>query len=266
MKNRFTIPIPLVCIIIVGATLCAGCGRGVSFTTASLSEATMCLAVDSQSKPVNPTTEFAPNSPEIFCSVKLSNAPGDTEVRSEWIYVRGELDGVTDYTIDTLTISSEGTRYVEFSLGIPDNGWPVGEYMLMLYIDGKEKESLPFTVEGAPISVTNPTMAQGVDSENRPVNPTSSFAPDSQAIYCSVYLANLPPDTFSRSEWYYLHGSGLNLTNHLFSSHETTFPAGSGYEWFRLNQPESGLFPRGEYAFILYLEGSQVLYMTFSVS
>jgi hypothetical protein len=135
------------CQLVVAGTASAGCGGEVSFTTASLSDATMCLGVDSEAKPLNPTDEFGVNTPEIFCSVKLSNAPDDTEISSEWIYVKGEVEGVEDYVIDTVPLMADGTQYLRFSpVTPPTDGWPVGEYELNLYVDGKKKVTVPFTV------------------------------------------------------------------------------------------------------------------------
>jgi hypothetical protein len=126
--------------------LSAGCGGQVSFTTAKLSEATMALGVTDDKQPVNATTVFSPDTEEIFCSVKLSNAPSDTQVTSVWIYVGGEVEDLTNYEIDNYSVITEGTMYISFSLSKPDNDFPKGDYKLMLYVDGKESVTLPFTV------------------------------------------------------------------------------------------------------------------------
>ena len=52
-----------------------GCSGEISVTTASLSEATMCKSVDSKTqKPVEKADVFAPATPMIYCSVKLTRA------------------------------------------------------------------------------------------------------------------------------------------------------------------------------------------------
>jgi hypothetical protein len=126
--------------------LSVGCGGEVSFTTAKLSEATMAMGVTDDNKPVNATTVFSPETEEIFCSVKLSNAPSDTEVTSVWVYVGGEEEGLTNYEIDNYSVITEGTRYINFSLPRGDTDFPKGDYKLVLYVDGKESVALPFTV------------------------------------------------------------------------------------------------------------------------
>jgi hypothetical protein len=119
----------------------------VILSTASLSEATMAENVNEDLSPLNATDVFNIDAPEIHCSVKLSNAPVDTEVKGEWIYVEGEGENVENYLIDSTILITEGTRYLDFSLSIPDNGWPIGEYELVLSINGKEKMSVPFFVK-----------------------------------------------------------------------------------------------------------------------
>ena len=122
-------------------------GPKVILSTASLSEATMTETVDDNLRPLNSTDVFNVDAPEVHCSVKLSNAPVDTEVKGEWIYIEGEEEGLENYLIDSTIIITEGTRYLDFSLSIPDNGWPVGNYELILSINGKEKIRVPFLIK-----------------------------------------------------------------------------------------------------------------------
>ncbi len=123
----------------------AGCEGEISFTTASLSEVTMCLSVDEEGRPVSTTALFATDAPEIYTSAKLSNAPPDTEVKLKWIYIKGEAD-VSDYLIDETSRITEGSGYFSGSLTRPADGWPRGDYKVVWYVDGKEKLSLYFTV------------------------------------------------------------------------------------------------------------------------
>jgi hypothetical protein len=137
----------LIASIIVVLLLLAISFTACEVTTASLSEATMCRSVDSDMRPIDATDIFATDIPEIFCSVKLSSAPPDTEVKAEWIYVQGELEGTENFLIDDYSLTAEGTLYLGFSLTKPEAGWPKGEYKVILYVDGKEKLSVPFTVQ-----------------------------------------------------------------------------------------------------------------------
>jgi hypothetical protein len=120
----------------------------VSFTTARLSEMTMASSIDQSTyKPIDKTDTFSVDTPEIFLSAKFSNAPSDTEVTAEWIYVSGEVADLENYSIDTVSVKVSGTDYLYFSLPEPNAGWPKGNYQVVLSIDGKEQAKVPFTVK-----------------------------------------------------------------------------------------------------------------------
>ncbi len=278
MKNR-RVALGLLSVLLLTLSVpLAGCSGEVSFTTASLSEATMCLDVDADSRPVDPTSQFAPDTPEIFCSVKLSNAPPNTEVLSEWVYVRGEVEELTDHVIDTFAVTTDGTRYLQFSMTMPDAGWPLGEYALVLYVDGKEEVSVPFTVRDEdPAWTTTPTtddaegpaiseatMALGVDANSKPVDPTTHFRTDTPEIFCSAKVSNAPANTEVMSEWIYLHGEVEGLTDHVIDRYALTME-GTGYVEFSLTIPDAG-WPEGEYALVLYLDGQEAVSLPFTVS
>lgn len=129
-------------------TIGTGCQGEISFTSASLSNATMCRSVNSQTmEPVDKANVFTSDTPEIFCSVRLSNAPDGTEVKIEWTYVQDEAGGTADYFIDSATMTAAGTRYIAFSISKPDTGWPKGDYKVVLFVDGKERLTQTFKVQ-----------------------------------------------------------------------------------------------------------------------
>jgi hypothetical protein len=144
MKRLFVATVSILLALTVVLSLGAECSA--SFTTAKISEATMALSVDDYAKPVNPTNKFYVDTPAIYCSCKVSNAPESTDITSVWIYVRGEVD-LENYEIDSYGMTVEGTTYLYFYMNRPTNGWPIGEYKLVLYLDGKEQTSLSFTVQ-----------------------------------------------------------------------------------------------------------------------
>ena len=147
-KKRFLLAAIAVLTVGLLALPLMSCSAEVSFTTAKLSEATMAKGVDETTlKPVEKTDTFSTDTPEIFLSAKFSNAPSETEIASEWIYVEGEIADLKDYLIDTVSVEVSGTDYLYFSMPVPDQGWPRGQYQVVLYIDGEEAETVSFTVE-----------------------------------------------------------------------------------------------------------------------
>jgi len=140
MKKYFLISFFIVAFII------AGCE--VSVSTAALSDAVICSSVDPQTaKPVEKSDVFSPEASEIFCSVKLSHAPEDTQVTIEWYYVKGEVEELTNHKVSDYSLKTDGTKYVYFSISKPDNGFPKGDYTCNLFLNGKEKIIVPFKVQ-----------------------------------------------------------------------------------------------------------------------
>ncbi len=113
---------------------------------ASLSEPTMTRSINkTTAEPMEPTDVFTPDTPVIYFTVKLSGARPDTEVKARWIYVRGEA-AMTNHLLNETSGIFGGTRYLSFSLTY-DTDWPKGEYEVVLYLDGKEKLTVPFFVQ-----------------------------------------------------------------------------------------------------------------------
>ena len=164
MKRRYLLITALVILagmLSVPLTACSG----ISLTTARLSEATMASNIDETTyQPIDKTDTFSTDAPEIFASVKLSDAPEDTEVSAEWIYVSGEMTDLENYTIMTLSDKYEGTQYLFFSVSQPEAGWPSGNYKVVLSIDGEEQLTIPFTVI-APSIPTKPANLLASEAE-----------------------------------------------------------------------------------------------------
>ena len=130
-----------------------GCGqKEVNPTGGILSEVKMTVTVDEEGRPLYPTTVFHNDADVFFCSFKVTGAPPDTQIRGKWIYVSGEAEAQigTNYLMDEMTITVEGTRYAAVFYRrppLPTYRWPQGEYKVVLYVNEKEEMSVPFTVE-----------------------------------------------------------------------------------------------------------------------
>jgi hypothetical protein len=147
-NNRLLKLVNLTAASLALAAIATGCQGGISLTTVSISNATMCRSIDPQTmEPIDKTNVFMSDTPEIFCSVKLSNAPDSTEVKAEWTYVQGEAVGTANYFIDSATMTAGGTRYLAFSVSKPDTGWPRGDYKVVFFVDGKERLTQTFQVQ-----------------------------------------------------------------------------------------------------------------------
>jgi hypothetical protein len=108
-----------------------------SFSTAHIDNIKMCSSmIDNQCTSDNP--QFNTGTPEIFISCQLKNAPENTNVEFAWYYL-----GKEKIKIDAVRLNSGdriGTLKLHSSLMHPNNGWPTGEYEVMIRILDTSKE------------------------------------------------------------------------------------------------------------------------------
>jgi len=140
----------LAVMLLISLTACQGGGLGFGTTAskASLSEAKMCKSVDLETgEPIEVSDTFTSDTQWIFCSVKVSNAAPETKIGAEWLYVQDEAGGETNYLIADWNTTTEGTHYIPLSIARPENGWPKGDYKIVLYLNDKETLGVPFKVQ-----------------------------------------------------------------------------------------------------------------------
>lgn len=110
-----------------------------NFSTANVDEVKMCTSI-TDNQCVSDKPVFDVNTPEIYVSCHLNNAPENTEVEFAWFYL-----GDDRIAIDALKINSGdqiGTLNLQSSLSKPNNGWPVGDYEIVITILGTDKEPI----------------------------------------------------------------------------------------------------------------------------
>lgn len=133
----------LIAMIIMAAFMLSACSASV--TTANYQDINMASAVDEATyEPITVTDVFATDTPIIFLTAKLANAPEETLAGAEWYYI----DGDEEVFIDSVEVESvDTTTSLVFSLSIPYDGWPVGDYMVKLFIDREYDQTVNFSVE-----------------------------------------------------------------------------------------------------------------------
>jgi hypothetical protein len=224
---------------------------------ATLSEATMALSVDSMSKPVESASVFESDTPEIICSVLVSNAPAGTELLSEWYYVSGEWQGVTNRLVGSVPVAVQGTQYAALSLTVPDEGWPAGQYQVKLYLNGSLQDAVPFSVESAPITAV---MAMSVDSNNQPVNQTTAFPVGVEKVYTVIFVREAPAGAKLHVEWYEVGGA----VDRLLGDYDMDIKAAERPTWVNKSYGTGG-WPKGSYATVLSVNGERIIILPFTV-
>jgi len=275
MNKRYWLVVQIVMALVLMVVLLAGCGKkGLVSTSGMLTEITLTTAVDEEGRPLRPTTVFATYADAFYCSFKVIDAPPETEVRGRWIYVSGEAAeqiGGENYVMEEIPIAVEGTRYAYVYYlrpsFLPGYRWPKGEYKVVLYVNGEEDASLPFTVkEGATGpsegTISEITMSTAVDKDDRPLNPTTVFAADAEKFYCSFKISGLPVGSKMRAEWIYVGGEAEDQfgQNYAFDARTGTIERkGEAYTSTFLERPATPDYrwPKGEYKVVIYVDNQE---------
>jgi len=83
---------------------------------------------------------FDVSTPQIVVSCKLKNPPMETRIQFSWFYIS---DGRTEIDADVVNSGEEiGTLDINSSLNKPSNGWPEGDYEVIIKILDTEKEPI----------------------------------------------------------------------------------------------------------------------------
>lgn len=116
--------------VLMGAMLLLAC----EVSTANLSDVKICGDADSTSGDCTAdATMFKTTDPVIYLSATLENAPDGTTVTATWNYLKGEL-GNEKQEIDSVSATATDSGKMPFhaSLSAPTNGWPKGDYEVVL--------------------------------------------------------------------------------------------------------------------------------------
>jgi len=174
-------------------------------------DATLARGADSDYKPVEPTTTFAPDE-EVYV-VGQGDFGLYTWLQAEW-YVSGQLDETGTRNI-TLQENVADTGF--FFSFVPDEGWPVGEHEVVLTMNDQEVGRYNFTVEEAPaVSAQAPDLV---------------LFEDPAGVFNLSYPADLDQVEEDRTQGYsytFLASDGSGIINVFFASLDTSF---SDDEW-----------------------------------
>jgi len=89
------------------------------------------------------TTSFSWRIP-FYCIVSLVDAPADTVVQASWIAM--DTNRLAPETVIKIEEKSAQEGRVVFELVNEGNFWPIGDYQINLYLNGKLAQELEFEV------------------------------------------------------------------------------------------------------------------------
>ncbi len=147
MRNKGCIIALTIMIVVVAAIavlLIAGggiIGFNFDFTTARIMDLNTSTGINEQtSEPVDITDTFAPDSPVIYVTGTIRNAPQGTGIQAIWVHVD------SNSSVDGPVLQIEGSRWFSFVLTRGDRDFPIGNYQAKILLNGRQVRAVKFKV------------------------------------------------------------------------------------------------------------------------
>jgi hypothetical protein len=95
------------------------------------------------------TSEFAPTTPAVYCRVELKGVPVGAKVKGTLVGVSvTDSEGKTGEDVEIASKEVEAPQAdfaVTLSFTVNDKEWPVGDYKVVIDVDGQTIEEVPLT-------------------------------------------------------------------------------------------------------------------------
>lgn len=91
--------------------------------------------------------EFMPDTPVVYLTMLLTQAPDGTKIRVDWYFLGA---GEEERLIIPAELETHGTRQLAFNMKPGTGDLPAGKYEARVYLNGSEFVRVPFKVIGQP--------------------------------------------------------------------------------------------------------------------
>ena len=120
-----------------------------SFTSPSpsITDLTLTNGFVSDYRPLDSTSVFYVDSPQICCSARVVGATENTSVIADWVYIKGGMAKEAGPLIRRDTSACDADCYVGFTLPAPSGGFTDGDYRVDLSINSRPGPSAVFSVQ-----------------------------------------------------------------------------------------------------------------------
>ena len=236
---------------------------------ATLSELALCSSIDMlTNKPISSVKIFPFDTRRIYCSVKVSGADFNDQVKSRWTYVGGDYEGLKGKTVAEASTKVEGSEYVSLSIGMPEGKYiPTGDYSVKLYVGDKEQVSLPFTVV-SPADIKGPYVGETTiftykDKEKKEINATAVFPADMGEVDFRARIYNAPVDTEMNIQWIIASSDEAGVDNYLAKEDKSEVEGTLEITSKLISVKDK--FVKGDYVVKLLLDGQEKAAVPFKV-
>ncbi|MDD5398971.1 MAG: CARDB domain-containing protein [Dehalococcoidia bacterium] len=115
----------------------------------SLSEITTAAVVDEQGQAMGVAREdFNADTPTIYLSARINNAPEDTLVTAAWLFFKDSNNQELNRPLYNDSITVKGTRYFSFGHRSPSGAsWEPGQYVIKISVNGREYANARFKIK-----------------------------------------------------------------------------------------------------------------------
>ena len=113
-----------------------------STSVVKVTDVTLGRAIGGDKSVTDKTDNFRPND-TIYASVTTDGTAASSSLRARWTYSDGQ---VVDES--TRPFAPNGRAVTEFHIAKPD-GWPLGNYQVEIFLDGRSVETKKFEVKGS---------------------------------------------------------------------------------------------------------------------
>jgi hypothetical protein len=121
-------------------------GAALSFSSAAVAAPAYSEVVISDSADGKEMHTFKPTTAKVYIRTKLTGVDKPVKAKSEWIAVKAQ-GAPPNYKIDAAELNAGPLmNEVRFNYSKPTAGWPVGDYRVDLFLDGKKVTDVKFTV------------------------------------------------------------------------------------------------------------------------
>lgn len=219
--------------------------------------------------PVDPTSIFSVNDPEVHAIVSFYNVPANTDVLYRWVSL-----------VDGQVIKEEKRRPTTVFTGLGSSSiikdeklnWVAGNFEFRVLLNDRIYNRTPFRVlaekdyekESILASIGEISLTTAVDIAGKPTRNTGLvFSKDDQSIYASVPYSKLIKQVGFEGRWIYL---GENRVIDRFQRNIS----GSGTFAFNMDARihswiPTKKWPVGKYMLEIYLDGEKVRDIAFGV-
>lgn len=96
--------------------------------------------------PIRETQEFRPASPAVHAVIEFADMDGGTQISSTWFAADCGPSPNYEISSEQVFVEYDGPATAHFFLTRPDAGWPVGNFYLVLHLDGESFHRMDFKV------------------------------------------------------------------------------------------------------------------------